>query len=177
MLMVAERDVEVKELPSSAGRRLTSAGAVERSVTVRPPADKSVETIKTELESKTEADVRVALGSDQITFDRTAVKVETEATKPANATKPSIRAIEEKPDGTRKEVTKIDDEGVTVVASNASATKKPSIRTVEEKAIDTVVLSLGPTATVLAAELGCRGYHALDVGQFGGDFDFVSRVH
>ena len=141
MLMVAERDVEVKERPSGAGRRL-SEGAVERSVTVRPPADKSVETIKTALESKTEADVRVALGSDQITFDNTAVKVETEATKPANATKPSIRAVEEKPDGTRKEVTKIDDEGVTVVASDASATKKPSIRTVEEKEDDGELLEV-----------------------------------
>ena len=133
MLMVAERDVDVKELPAGAGRRLTSAGDVERSVTVRPPADTSVETIKTELESKSEADVRVALGSDRVAFDVTTVKVETEATKPANATKPSIRAIEEKPDGTRKEVTKIDDKGVTVVSSNASATTKPSIRTVEEE--------------------------------------------
>ena len=41
---------------------------------------------------------------------------------------------------------------------------------VERLDIDTVVISLGPTATVLAAELGCRGYHILDVGQFGGNF-------
>ncbi len=40
----------------------------------------------------------------------------------------------------------------------------------ERLRIETVVLSLGPTATVMAAELGCRGYHALDVGQFGGNF-------
>ena len=41
---------------------------------------------------------------------------------------------------------------------------------VERLKIDTIVASLGPTATVLAAELGCRGYHVLDVGQFGGNF-------
>ena len=45
---------------------------------------------------------------------------------------------------------------------------------VERLAIDIVVVSLGPTATVLAAELGCRGYHVLDVGQFGGNFTKVA---
>jgi len=37
--------------------------------------------------------------------------------------------------------------------------------------IDVVVLSVGPTATILAAELTCRGIRAIDVGQFGGKFE------
>ena len=41
---------------------------------------------------------------------------------------------------------------------------------------DVVVLSLGPTATVLAAELSCRGYSAIDVGQFGGNFSKTEAV-
>lgn len=44
------------------------------------------------------------------------------------------------------------------------------IEEVERHGVDTVVLSLGGAATVLAAELACRGYHAIDVGQFGGNF-------
>mmetsp|Transcript_2674 Transcript_2674/g.5767 ORF Transcript_2674/g.5767 Transcript_2674/m.5767 type:complete len:467 (-) Transcript_2674:84-1484(-) len=39
----------------------------------------------------------------------------------------------------------------------------------ESGQFDLVVLSLGQTATVLAAEISCRGYQALDVGQFGGN--------
>ena len=35
---------------------------------------------------------------------------------------------------------------------------------------DVVVLSLGLTASILAAELSCRGFRAVDVGQFGGNF-------
>jgi hypothetical protein len=40
----------------------------------------------------------------------------------------------------------------------------------ESGRFDVVVLSLGPTATVMAAELSCRGYWAIDVGQFGGNY-------
>ena len=39
----------------------------------------------------------------------------------------------------------------------------------ESGQFDLVVLSLGQAATVLAAELSCRGHQALDVGQFGGN--------
>ena len=41
---------------------------------------------------------------------------------------------------------------------------------IRRRSADIVVLSLGPSATVLAAELSCRGYQAIDVGQFGGNF-------
>lgn len=44
------------------------------------------------------------------------------------------------------------------------------VRKMQTGEFDVVVLSLGATATVLAAELSCRGYRAIDVGQFGGNF-------
>ena len=43
--------------------------------------------------------------------------------------------------------------------------------------IDIVVLSMGPAATVVAAELACMGIQALDVGQFGGVFDKYVQTH
>lgn len=35
--------------------------------------------------------------------------------------------------------------------------------------LDVVLISLGPTVTVLAAKRSCRGFTAIDVGQFGGN--------
>ena len=43
-------------------------------------------------------------------------------------------------------------------------------------AFDIVVISLGPTATILAAELSCRGYQAIDAGQFGGSREIDGSV-
>ena len=43
----------------------------------------------------------------------------------------------------------------------------------ESGKFDVAVLSLGATATVLAAELSCRGFRAIDVGQFGGNFEKI----
>ena len=68
--------------------------------------------------------------------------------------------------------------GVVVTLSNSSrnifqeyAGLRDSILSrLSKGSFDVIVLSLGPTATVLAAELSCRGYQAIDVGQFGGNF-------
>ena len=43
-------------------------------------------------------------------------------------------------------------------------------RQMEKGDYDVIVLSLGGTATILAGELSCRGFWALDVGQFGGNY-------
>ena len=60
--------------------------------------------------------------------------------------------------------------GATGMFAHYVALRDEVMRAMARERADVVALSLGPTATVMAAELACRGYHAIDVGQFGGNF-------
>ena len=60
--------------------------------------------------------------------------------------------------------------GATGMFAHYVALRNEVLRVARAERADVVALSLGPTATVMAAELACRGLHAIDVGQFGGNF-------
>ncbi len=52
---------------------------------------------------------------------------------------------------------------------------KNAIQQIDKNNIDITVISLGPTATVMAYDLYKQGYTALDVGQFSGDYSPIDE--